>query len=1660
MAKTQKRKKKNFRLRRSVRRTLGALFLMTAIIVAAIPFPDAAATDGTEQTQADGGQGNGGSETTPLTRYKYPESPSADTNIFMGGPSGQLAVERETLNGPDGVAGTKDDITNVIGGKPALITRTTTSGQFMIYKQFDYLEKQFQDENGGNLGTYAYIAKYNQLYATDSVELIESIYTGYVVAGESESGSTESYETYFNDGNKGGKENTLVATNPNDKKELDAFFATLPAYKKYLEDTAAGIVADANIKVTPSVDLDYDLRADYYCFKEYPKYYNAGYKLKEVLDKRDADSGTAKDKYIYMFTGTQDIPGMARDLNGFLINGTVSIIGIGENAFAGVNNVHYMTIPSEINYIGDSAFEGSFLQEVVFEGAKSLGNYAFKGCTELKKVTMGEGLSKIGTETFAGCLQLQTVELPYSVSKIGVGAFANCKELTNVNLDPVKPGTGDRLIGEGAFYNCKLGNLNFGSTSLGTIGKGAFATDMPGSDGLTQVDMSKAGFTTIEDQAFSGRSALKTIIMPGEYGSTAAATLPENVFAGCINLERVEFPEQCAKVTYAVSQGEKSKIFTDVQNEQFAVKGPAVDQTGVDAAERQSTRGTLNGLDKGVPYVFEKDGVEYYELQEDPFLFTVIPDGSTMTAVVSSCKVEGSLGKDNELRIPANVGPYKVVRLEEGCFSDDVRRETNSLVVEHGSIEEIGPSVFKDFGNMTSVFLGDSVKSIGESAFRDCGSLQEVTIGKNITNIGADAFRGCQQLSEVVFEHPDNVSSLPLSNIGANAFLIDENETGSSKLTFTGRIDPDYGPYAYAMDPATFINEKRGIRVCYRSGDPEGYTVILDNRNNYPTLVDYRAYSDLEKIPAKDINGQETNLLKKYEDPNEAGNLNALETYIIDSVFNIRIPRGIKSIDVKGFMTDKSRETEDATHSELSNSINVAAYLSPGANTKAELPEEKYQSYLVYGLFNGNFPDYSGDTSIGNDVIRTVVMEEIKYLPNSDASISGDILSDHGLSGGAFYDCDELTGINMGGTIDDLGELPVLGAHKLTEVVFSDSSGAVSPKFSCENGIIYENLEDGSKKIVQALGSRGANQDGRVSVESDPHLENTSVLAKGAFSDIPQLASVSFEGNSALRELPDYTFFNDPLLSRVTLPDSLRIIGEHAFGNCGAGMDVYIYGREVSMATTAFDNTPNPTVYTYKDTAAYNTAVKVVGPNNVQAIPEGFRVQFFDYDGITALTDVQYVEQGKNAEPPEEDPKREGYIFSGWNKPYKDIQAHTDIIALYDIDPNGPYGGGGTGGTNKPGEGNDGVEVPGGVDLDGDGKPDMDENGNKLYTLTVSNGTGGGRYPAGKKVSIQAGAAPDGAGFTHWSSTNAEVIFNDATKPSTTLTMPAADTTVVSNFAGYYRLDVVYGSGSGSYPAGAKVEIKAVDAPQGRSFASWKSSTSGLTIENSRKQTTTVTMPKSNATVTATYMDNGSLSGNSTNKNSQNGTKVQITKPGIPNTDKASAYVSGSSDSFIVKISESAEATEAVQKALQAKYPDMTRVKYFAMDISLYDATGTRKITDTTGLKINITIPIPEALKEYAGNNKIAAVVNGQIEDLAPKFVTIDGVPCISFTATHFSPYTVYVDTANLTVTNTLDSTPKTGDGIHPKWFLSIGLACISMILFLKKDKKYTTRLS
>jgi hypothetical protein len=131
----------------------------------------------------------------------------------------------------------------------------------------------------------------------------------------------------------------------------------------------------------------------------------------------------------------------------------------------------------------------------------------------------------------------------------------------------------------------------------------------------------------------------------------------------------------------------------------------------------------------------------------------------------------------------------------------------------------------------------------------------------------------------------------------------------------------------------------------------------------------------------------------------------------------------------------------------------------------------------------------------------------------------------------------------------------------------------------------------------------------------------------------------------------------------------------------------------------------------------------------------------------------------------------------------------------------------------------------------------------------------------------------------------------------------------------------------------------------------------------------------------------------------------------------------------------------------------MSDIMFSAMDISLYDSKGTTEIKDTSSISVTITIPIPDSLVAYGGNCKAAAIKNDKLEKLNVSFKTINQVPCIQFTASHFSPYVIYVDSGNLSASGNIDKAPQTGDMVHPKWFLSAGLFLLAMALFLKKDK-------
>jgi len=137
-----------------------------------------------------------------------------------------------------------------------------------------------------------------------------------------------------------------------------------------------------------------------------------------------------------------------------------------------------VTIPEEVEYIGEKAFSSNLFRSVVFPTNSKLriiGNSAFSYCKQLSSVTLPSTLRIIGNSAFSDCEQLSSVMIPEGVTEIGSTAFSECKSLTSIDL----PSTVIK-IGVQAFRGCSnLSSITIPDT-IEIIGNGAFqGTKLP-----------------------------------------------------------------------------------------------------------------------------------------------------------------------------------------------------------------------------------------------------------------------------------------------------------------------------------------------------------------------------------------------------------------------------------------------------------------------------------------------------------------------------------------------------------------------------------------------------------------------------------------------------------------------------------------------------------------------------------------------------------------------------------------------------------------------------------------------------------------------------------------------------------------------------------------------------------------------------------------------------------------------------------------------------------------------------------------------------------------------------------------------------------------------------------------------------------------------------
>ena len=1235
----------------------------------------------------------------------------------------------------------------------------------------------------------------------------------------------------------------------------------------------------------------------------------------------------------------------------------------------------------------------------------------FANNTNIRTLVIGENLKGIGNWAFYGCGGLNSVTLGNGLEEIGKYAFADCINITTVDIPFLSNIT---YIADYAFQNCRALTSFVLPASVQYIYDHAF----DGCVALSSVDISGNAFgenVNLKDlgyYVFKGCTSLTDVRIP--YSFVGDTTKPNvmvlNNFKDCSNLRRIEVQTAPSALTSMI----ELQPTTGYDGDAFTVD---MFKAGVHETFY------FECVDVSKTHEFTKaNAIAFKYANEDKYEIIIQQEGEEILYQVNSLNellyFEMS-GPVSEVTIPSTIGPYGISAINQGSFSGNCH-------------------------------------------------LKKIVIPSTVVRINQDAFKGCHNLEHVVFENAANIVEIEQGAFATQvidashkidaksckdeSFLEAVNGVvATPKLTFTGTVGSHIVPFNYAMNPTSNINAGAQpiTYITYYSGWPTNLEVSYNRDKDTAELVDYPTFSELKtnkytpssypymKAEYQDAAQQAFNKYSEFlANPNTQ--ITADQWDIINAALNVVIPEGVTGIKT-GLFSGVTADENGA--------VKAVSGLAPDTSIQSITfnTVKQFEPYTISGCKNLTSLFIKGGAKQIDDYAFAYAYTTSNPEAGSDSALEmlsftsgGDTIGNY-----VFQNHPNLTDVTVSPEVTTMGLRPFKDCTALETVSFGGG-----PYFTCDGYIIFQ-LSDGAKKsIVQCLPNRSK-------TVAPSELSGVSEMYDEAFMDCDKLGSIDFS-ESLLSRVPKSAFQDTDTLFSVVLPNSCKSISTNAFHDSSVQF-VEIPGSVTFIDPYAFNTNTNldsegkckeieflceagSAAETYA-----NEYENIVVTDRV--VDRTFSVRFYDYpegtgeqDVAMVLVEEQLVKAGEDAVPPTP-VGRAGYVFKNWSMDYTNVSRDMDIAAVYEKE----------------------AEVKYTVTF-------YDWNDTVLYTQSVA--------PGGNAITPQ-DPVRTGYKFTGW-----RPSLTNITKDTDVYAMyePVTSTDGTGGTGGnggsgtggngttgdgtLYTLTVKNGSGSGSYVAGAQIPIIANEAAKGQRFDEWKVESGSPTLVSSTMGATFLTMPAGNVIVSATFekdpnysgssgSNSGSNSGNNSNNSSTTkpGTVIVIDKNGLSNTGVVSATVNGSSDNFVIKVTENREATEAILRALKAEYGNIDDLKYFPMDISLYDSTGKTKITDTIGLSITITLPLPDSLIKYAGNNKVASVQNSKLDKLGAKFATIDGVACVTFTAEHFSPYVIYVDTGNLISAGTTDESPKTGD-LHPKWFLVFGLTCLAAFLFLKKDKQ------
>lgn len=423
-----------------------------------------------------------------------------------------------------------------------------------------------------------------------------------------------------------------------------------------------------------------------------------------------------------------------------------------------------VVISADVERIGQSAFAGTDVETITFEGKIHVGDYAFVNCQSLTTVTFADELgSTIGVRAFNYVVEnsdnAQDRSVLTTVNNLDKVTFVDDYAFSSTAITTVTTAA-NSTYGEGVFYRCTaLENATLGAGS--SYGMGCFQN----CGKLSEVTLHEDGGITIGQGCFAYDTSLETV-----NNIDVLTVIPREAFFTCSSLAIAKLSSATEIGAYAFADCAALRI----------VEIPVVQAIGTSAFGRYegtaptftqiTLPSTLTSLEQGA--FFQCGGLKEIEI---PSGITSIPEyaftlctalqkvvlADTVTTIepyaFMGCSALTEINLGNVELIDTQAF-YSCTALETVDFSSLKKAGEGafSTTALNGTIDAPELTEIVEYAFQKTAFTGfnaPKLQVLGEGAFNDNTALTEFAFASDIQRVDDFAFLGCTALTRLLYDN-------------------------------------------------------------------------------------------------------------------------------------------------------------------------------------------------------------------------------------------------------------------------------------------------------------------------------------------------------------------------------------------------------------------------------------------------------------------------------------------------------------------------------------------------------------------------------------------------------------------------------------------------------------------------------------------------------------------------------------------------------------------------------------------------------------------------------------------------------------------------------------------------------------------------------------------